>query len=67
MIVLTRDICCVFLSGEIDVTFAHGVIGNDVAKEDEVVEDPNNIGSFGHELRNFILVKGKIFVEDIYN
>lgn len=48
------------------VNLARGVGGNDVAGEDEIVEDPHVVGFFSHELRSSGLVEGEIFVEDLH-
>lgn len=45
---------------------ARGVGGNDVAGEDEVVEDPDVVGFFSRELDSSGLVEGEIFVEDLH-
>lgn len=45
---------------------ARGVGGNDVAGEDEVVEDPNVVGFLSHKLGSSRLVEGEIFVEDLH-
>jgi len=48
------------------VDLAGGVGRNDVAGEDEVVEEPHVVGFFGHELRSSGLVHREILFQEFH-